>query len=344
MGLRTAAMACQRSTNAVCYILSYAGCQVLSYLDDFIGVAPAARASRDYDYCGSLLTELVLQESPSKAFPPSTCMTCLGVQVNTVEVTLSVTPERLKELKLLLSHWLTKKSAIKSELQSLIGKLSFVSKCVCQSRLFLTRILALLRTLKRNYHHIRLSRELYRDIHWWLRFNRVYNGISVIPTSEWSSPDAIFATDTCLSGCGGLTCRQYFHTEFPPGVTDKFLSIHHLEVLAILLAVRLWGHQWRSLRILVQCDNAAVVSSLNSGRVQDPLLASCLREGWFLAALNEFELCAVHLPSADNSLADLLSQWHLNPQFQEEFLAKTDNLNLHDVSVPSSYFNVADRM
>ena len=63
-----------------------------------------SRASRDYDYCGSLLTELGLQESHSKAWPPSTCMTCLGVQVNTVEMTLSVTPERLTELELLLSY------------------------------------------------------------------------------------------------------------------------------------------------------------------------------------------------------------------------------------------------
>ena len=344
MGLRTAAMACQRSTNAVCYILSRAGCQVCSYLDDFIGVAPAARASRDFYHCGSLLTELGLQESPSKACPPSTCMTCLGVQVNTVDMTLSVTPERLNELEMLLSHWLTKKSAIKSELQSLVGKLSFVSKCVRQSRLFLARILALLRTVKRNHHHIKLSREFYRDIHWWLRFIRVYNGISIIPTSEWSSPDAIFATDACLSGCGGLTRHHFFHTEFPREVTDRFPSIHQLEVLAILLAVRLWGHQWRSFRILVQCDNAAVVSSLNSGRVQDPLLATCLRELWFLAALNEFELRAVHLSSADNRLADLLSRWHLNSQFQEVFLAKTADLNLQDVTVPSSYFNVADCM
>ena len=114
-------MACQRSTSAVCYILSRAGCQVCSYLDDFIGVAPAARASRDYYHCGSLLTELGLQESPSKACPPSTCMTCLGVQVNIVDMTLSVTPERLNELEMLLSHWLTKKSALKSELQSLVG-------------------------------------------------------------------------------------------------------------------------------------------------------------------------------------------------------------------------------
>ena len=159
MGLRSAAMACQHSTNAVSYILSCAGCQVANYLDDFIGVASIARASQRYEYCGSLLQELGLQESLSKACPPSTVTTCLGVQINTVDMTLSVTPERLDELVVLLSHWLAKKSATRSELQSLVGKLSFVSKCVRQSRLFLARILAMLRTIKRNHHHVKLSKD-----------------------------------------------------------------------------------------------------------------------------------------------------------------------------------------
>lgn len=39
MGLRSAAMACQRITNAVCYICEMEGHHTLSYLDDFIGVA-----------------------------------------------------------------------------------------------------------------------------------------------------------------------------------------------------------------------------------------------------------------------------------------------------------------
>ena len=185
---------------------------------------------------------------------------------------------------MLLSHWLTKKSATKSQLQSLVGKLSSVSKCVRQSRLFLARILAMLRTVKRNHHHVKLSKEFFQDIHWWLRFIHVYNGVSIIPTSAWSSPDAVFATDACLSGCGGLTCHQFFHIEFPREVKDKFPSIH------------------------------------------------------------EFELRAVHLSSAANRLADLLSRWHLNLKFQEEFHAKTASLNMQDVTVPLSYFHVADSL
>ena len=203
-----------------------------------------------------------------------------------MDMTLSITSIRLTELEGLLSTWLTKKSATKSELQSLVGKLSIVSKCVRQSRLFLSRILALLRTVKCNHHHVKLSREFYRDICWWLRFICVYNGISIIPTSAWSSPDAIFATDACLSGCGGLTRQNFFHSEFPHDDMDKFPSIHHLEVLAILVAARLWGLLWRN---LVHCDNAAVVSSLNSGRVQDPFwLAVCVSSG-FLLRLSSFK-------------------------------------------------------
>ena len=39
MGLRSAVMACQRITTAVCSIFEAEGQTTLSYLDDFIGVA-----------------------------------------------------------------------------------------------------------------------------------------------------------------------------------------------------------------------------------------------------------------------------------------------------------------
>ena len=77
-----------------------------------------------------------------------------------------------------------------------------------------------------------------------------------------------------------------------------------MEALAILVARRLLGSSWWGLRIIVQCDNEAVVSSLNSGRVQDSLLAVCLRAIWFEAASHEFELRATHLSSSVNRLAD----------------------------------------
>ena len=148
---------------------------------------------------------------------------------------------------------------------------------------------------------------------------RSYNGVSLISSLTWMAPDTVFATDACLSGCGGLSQSQYFHVVFPPAVIAKLSEIHLLEALAILVALRLWGHLWTGLRIQVFCDNAAVVSALVSGKVKDQLLASILREIWFVAASLGFELRAVHLLGEENRAADLLSHWHLGSAFKERF-------------------------
>ena len=91
MGLRSAAMACQRVTNAVCFMLSKSVGAVLSYLDDFMGISVPTMAFEHYRLCGSLLDALGLQESSHKACPPSTQMTCFGVLFDTVALTMSVT-------------------------------------------------------------------------------------------------------------------------------------------------------------------------------------------------------------------------------------------------------------
>ena len=56
------------------------------------------------------------------------------------------------------------------------------------------------------------------------------------------------------------------------------------------------------------CDNAAVVSTLSSGKVKDRLLAGILRDIWFVAASFDFELRAIHLSGEENRAADLLSR------------------------------------
>ena len=58
-----------------------------------------------------------------------------------------------------------------------------------------------------------------------------------------------------------------------------------------------------------------MVQVLNSGKTRDALLGKLLRNIWLVSATNEFELRAVHLPGVENRVADLLSRWHLNPEF-----------------------------
>ena len=105
MGLRSAAMACQHSTSAVAWIASQQGHLVFNYLDDFIGVSPALTANTDFQVLSDLLSSLGLQESSAKSCLPSTVMTCLGVELNTDALTLSVSPDRLSKIERLLERW-----------------------------------------------------------------------------------------------------------------------------------------------------------------------------------------------------------------------------------------------
>ena len=67
---------------------------------------------------------------------------------------IRVTDDRMYEIRSILPKWLHKKSATKRELQSLIGKLQFVGKCVKLSRIFISIILVFLRGLKHFNHKV----------------------------------------------------------------------------------------------------------------------------------------------------------------------------------------------
>ena len=69
MGLRSAAMVCQRITSTISYICSQPGFDVLNYLDDFQGVEVPDQATAALRFLQSLLVSLGVDESKNKACP-----------------------------------------------------------------------------------------------------------------------------------------------------------------------------------------------------------------------------------------------------------------------------------
>ena len=80
------------------------------------------------------------------------------------------------------------------------------------------------------------------------------------------------------------------------------------ELLPIVLACALWGQQWAGSLVLCHSDNTAVVSQVNRLHARDPLAGHMLRCLAFFQALYDCRLRAVHIPSATNRSADLLSR------------------------------------
>ena len=104
----------------------------INYCDDLGGAESSkGRADSSFNCLGTLLIELGLAKSIEKARAPSTEMVYLGVQFNSIAMTMSVPPDKLAEVKEEIERWYRKTTAAKKPLQSLLGKLFWIS-CVVQ--------------------------------------------------------------------------------------------------------------------------------------------------------------------------------------------------------------------
>jgi hypothetical protein len=255
MGIRSAAFLCQRITDAIRFIVKSFNVNIVNYIDDLAGVAAPEDASYAYNTMGSILSELGVEEAPDKSSPPSPIMEFLGVEFNVQKMTMSVTPERIIEIKQLIHLWLSKTKATKRQLQSLIGKLQFISKCVRPGRIFVSRLLHILPSLSRPHHRFYINSQIKKDLFWWSKFLDHFNGVTLIPNMLWSVPDTVFSTDACLQSSGGWCGKEYFSVKFPRFILDKCYNINILELLTVMIAIKTWGPKCRDQRIQIYCDH-----------------------------------------------------------------------------------------
>ena len=107
-------------------------------------------------------------------------------------------------------------------------------------------------------------------------------------------------------GCGAYCEDSWFQLQWDEATKQKHITIK--ELIPIVLAAALWGERWSGKSVRVQCDNAAVVAVINSGSSKDQEVMHLLRCLVFVAAKFNFIVSAVHIPGAQNQLADALSR------------------------------------
>lgn len=316
-GLRSAAMMCQRVTSGVAFICLEHDFHVLNYLDDFAGVEVSDRANQAFEFLGSILASLGLGESEAKAVAPTTSIEFLGIRFDTMSMTMEVTPRRLSQTISEVSCWLNKERAKLRELQSLIGKLSFVSKCSKPARVFMNRLLNMVRDVENKNIWFTLSSEMKKDLQWWAHLLPQYNGISLLDKGVWSNPDEVLSSDACPSGCGGVIGKEAYRASFPLFIVKENLHINALEILAVMVALKLWKEKVTGKLVTIFCDNSATVAVINTGRSRDVFMQACVREIVYFQTIYDFQLRAVHLAGSCNRMADALSRYELDRKYRE---------------------------
>ena len=336
MGCHIAPYICQRVIDMVRYLHNSMGYFLLNYVDDFVGAEYLEHINSSQHALVRLLRDVGIQRSERKSVKPTQNMDFVGNLFDTCNMTIGVTPEQKVDILRELEGWRTCKVCTRKQLESLIGKLQFMSNCIRPGRLFVSRLLVEIRGMEcsRCYY---ISNEMRKDIKWWYMFLPSFSGSSILWLLDIVEVDTEMATDSCLERGGGISGNEVFSVEFPKYV-KRGAHIRHLELWSLILAVKLWGKHMTGKVVRMKTDNEAVVVIVNTGRSSDLKLQKLLRElVWWLATY-EFKIKGVYIPSKSNQIPDLLSRWHEGLEVRDHFWELTSNQNIKWKNVYATLF------
>jgi len=247
--------------------------------------------------------------APEKVEGPSTKLTFLGITLDTVDLVMSVPPDKVQDIVTRLQEMLQRGSIRRRELASVVGKLSFASQAIVAGRTFLRRLYDFMKASEYSESPVlRLPNPVKEDLVWWVETLQSWNGKSFFLFDDWTpSPDLQLQTDA--SGSWGY--GAYFRGRWLQGTwSDEqlSLSITFKELYAIAVACLTWGSEWTRLRVQFHCDNSAVVACLKSGTSRSPPVMELIRSIYHASAKHDFVVSAVHIPGTANQIADAISR------------------------------------
>ena len=314
-GLRSAPKIFNALADALQWIARNLGVSYLEhFLDDYItGGAPGTEeCNNNLLLLVAICAMLNIPLAVTKREGPSTCLTFLGIIIDTVNLELRLPTEKLHRLQALLEKWIRYKCCKKKDLESLVGYLQDASRVVHSGRTFTRRLIDLLKSARHRTANSfsRLNAEARSDIFWWHSFIQHWNGISMMVASRKCNPDVILTSDASGSwGCGAFYAGDWFQHQWSPHTINYTITAK--ELLPIVMAAAIWGPHWANKSVLCRCDNEAVVCILNTGTSRDPTVMGLMRCLHFIAAKFNMLISAVHLAGTRNTLADALSRNNL---------------------------------
>ena len=89
----------QRIYDTVCFIIRQGGYDIFNYIDDFLCASLPSKINATFVRLQGLLQELGLTVSAKKLVAPGTQVTCLGIVVDTVALSISLPSDKLLAVK-----------------------------------------------------------------------------------------------------------------------------------------------------------------------------------------------------------------------------------------------------
>jgi hypothetical protein len=308
--------------------------EVIHYVDDFLFVvSPSggkAAADRLLEGALALCAELgvPMATGPGKVEGPSTCLTFLGIELDTVALEARLPAARLAALHALMVEWQSLRRASIKQLQSLTGLLNFACACVAPGRYYTRRLISFTAQCDalmggQGRHALNeLDEHALADVRWWVEALKDWNGVSLLYEEEWRDAPLIeLFTDACGHGYGGYFAGHWFAGEWSPAelaaaTRRERISMPFLEMRALVMAAGTWGHLWRGKKITFRCDCQPVVQAMEEKKSRTPTQMHQLRSLQQIAVKFGFDFRVMHIVGVTNVIADELSRHGASAQFR----------------------------
>ena len=249
----------QRFSNAVKHLVQWKTKKdLVNYLDDFLFAALMKFLCNNQikaflDICALIKFPVSLE----KTFWASTCMTFLGMLIDTANQCVAIPIEKIEKAKYLIQEILQKKSkkVTLAQLQKICGFLNFLGKCVIPGRAFTRRLYAYTSNDKlKPHHHININSEMRGDLTMWLSFishPSVFNR-PFLDFSQTLVADEVdmYSDASGKLGMGARSGPNWMMAMWPKDFITKWKpSIEYLELYAVVAGVLVWIHKFRNKRI-----------------------------------------------------------------------------------------------
>ena len=318
---------------------------VVHYVDDFLFVIKEREeAERARDQTLALGARIGLPWSADKTEGPTTKLTFLGIQLDTIKMEASLDAGKLHDLRELLKVWEKKTAATIEELQSLTGTLNWVTRVIRPGRSYIRRIITFHTEKSRiSAGPHTLSADVKADIEWWRNFAPQWNGVSMLYQVEWMN-DAHkieLTTDACEAGYGAMWNNAWIagtwneeqiqlSRNYARGKMTR--SMPFLELLALVLAAATWGKYWKTRKVIFWTDCQPVHFAVENMQSPQPRIMGLIRALSHIAAKCGFDFKAKWLSGLTNVAADVLSRNDL-VSFRAQF-PKADEIQTKTGTLP----------
>lgn len=290
------------------------------YLDDVLtGGTSVSNCNESLSHYLHICDLVNFPISEKKTVWATTVIIFLGLLLNTITRTLSVPEDKRDAALNQIDAILRSKRILMRQLQRLTGLLNFLCRAIVPGRAFTRRLYYRIAGVKQ-HHHIRVDQSMKDDLKVWMDFLKLRRSLCrpFIDFNETLYADELdFYSDASKSN-DRAAFGVVFRNNWTFGIFPQCIqlleeaNIQTLEMFAVMVGVVLFAHKLKGRRVIIFCDNQAVVQMINNGSSKCKTCMRFIRRITLESMDKQVRIFARYVPTLENIRADALSRLDFN--------------------------------